>query len=243
LVGTEANEEIGGGQVLRIDPRDGSIKVLAGDGLLKDGIVTGMALIADEGSLLATQNAPQDRILAIDAKSGVAAKVADFGDNIWGIAIDTDGRSALVVSDAAHVAVARLSFAVAPLQGNTLTPWVLYEDPRNYRSVAVRPDGRVFVSFIHQSARKIAEIDRRTHRVTEVVALPPRHNAPLGMMAVEADGNLIVGSYGDHGEIFRVDVNNRTANVAATEGHLKASGGVAVVPAPLAGAADTRSSP
>ena len=220
-VGTEVNHAAGGGQVLRIDPRDGSIAVVAGGVQMAQSRFNALVVTGD-GTLLAAQDGPRDRVLSIEPRTGKMASVVDCGDNLWSIALDGDRRQFFIVSDGGPAGLARYA------EGK-LTPWLLYEDPRNYRSVAVGTDGRVFVSYVFDEARTIVEVDRRTHGLRPVVNLPGAR-APLGQMAVEADGCLIVGSYGLQGVVFRVDVANKAAKRLAENGHLERSGGVAVVP-------------
>jgi len=220
-VGTEANRAVGGGQVLRIDPRDGSIAVAASGGLMSGGRINAL-VAAGDGTLLAAQDGLRDQILSILPETGDVSRVVEYGDNVWSIALDTGGRDFFIVSDGGPSGLVRYA-------GGQLTPWLTYEDPRNYRSVVMGAEGRVFVSYIHLEERNIVEVDRRTHELRPMVTLPAAQ-ATLGQMAVEANGNLIVGSYGEKGEIFRVDAANKTAKLLAEGGQLQASGGVAVVP-------------
>jgi hypothetical protein len=207
--------------VLRVDPRDGSIAVIATGGLMTGGRITALA-VARDGTLLAAQDGLKDQILSLHPQTGALERVVEYGDNAWSIALDAGGRDFFLVSDGGPS-------GLALYKDGKLTPWLSYKDSRNYRSVAVGTDGRVFVSYIHLAERTIAEVDRRTHELRPLLSLPEAQSQ-LGQMAVEADGNLIVGSYGLKGEIFRIDVADKAAKLLAEEGQLQASGGVAVVP-------------
>jgi sugar lactone lactonase YvrE len=221
LVGTDQLMELGGSQVLRIDPRDGAIRVLARGGLMAKGRISGIA-IAPDGKIYATQDGVDDKILTIDPKSGAVAEFATFGNNAWGIAIDVNGRDLIAVSD--------WTGTVARLDGKAITPWVFGNDTKGVRGVAVRPDGRVFISISSDQQCRIAEVDRDTRHVSEIVHLPSRQNNLLGMLAVEAGGRLIVADNWTPASVYRVDVEARTITPLATGGHLSEVLGVAVVP-------------
>ena len=220
VVGTDGPAE-SGSRVLRIDPRDGSISILASGGLLTTGRVTALA-IAEDGMIFATLDGIEDKVLKIDPQTREVSEIASFGNNVWGIAMDVQGHDLMAVSDGAG--------AVAQISGKKVNLWVAGRDTEGARGVAVRPDGRVFVSIYSDPGRRIVEIDRHTHRVTDIATLPPQQDAILGLLAIEPSGNLIVGSYGGQGRVYRIDVLKGTATILSSDGHLEASGGVAVVP-------------
>ena len=220
LVGTDRGQGRGG-QVLRIDSRDGSIDVLASTGLMSEGRISGLTVAAD-GRIFAAQDSAEDKVLQIDPQSGAAATVAPFGGNIWGIAADVGGHDLLAVSD--------LGDALTQIRGQTVSSWVrnpMFEGAP--RGVAVRPDGRVFVSATSHTHGRIVEVDRTTHRLTEVVSVP-RQEWTFGMLAVDPDGQLIVSKYDAQSSIYRIDVDARTIVAVATGGQLEQVLGVAVVP-------------
>jgi len=218
IVGTDG--PVPGSRVLRIDPRGGKIDVLAAGGLLEQGRVSGLA-IGPDGAIYATHDGVDDKILKIDPQSRAVAEVAGFGSNAWGVAVDVNGRDLFATSDGTGT--------VALIRGGKIAPWVFGNKTQGVRGVAVRPDGRVFVSVTKEAACKIVEVDRTTHAVTDIASLPPQPSVVLGMMAVEADGHLIVAHSGLNGKVYRVDVDARTMTPLSAGKHLEEVFGVAVV--------------
>jgi len=224
LVGADrAGGGTGGSLVLRIDPRDGAIRVLASDGLLSHGRINGLTVAAD-GGIYGTLDGAKDEIFRIDPQTGAASTVVAFGSSVWGIATDMGGRDLLVNAYG--------DGAVVQIKDRTLNTWVQSSQvPGGPWGVAVRPDGRVFVSATSSTQGTIVEVDRATHRVTEVVSIPKEHDWMLGTLAVEPDGRLIVCKYDAESSVYRIDVDARTVVPVAVGGHLQRVMGVAVVPA------------
>ena len=158
----------------------------------------------------------------IDPETGEAKSVAVFGNNVWGLAVDTDGQSLLAASVGDGAQVARI-------HDGQIETWAR-EEVMGARGIAVLPGGRVLVAVSH-AGHSMVEIDRKSHRPTRLATLSDEPGGILGMLAAESDGNLIVGMYlSDAGHVYRFDVAQRKFALLSSQGHLAHCGGVAVVP-------------
>jgi ferric-dicitrate binding protein FerR (iron transport regulator) len=216
-----------GGGIVRFDPQTGKLDVLAREGLLAKGRINSLA-VASDGAIFASLDGSQDQIIQIDPETGAAKEVADFGSNAWGIAIDADGRSLLAASDGNGGEVARI-------QEGRVETWAKGAMVDGARGIAVLPGGRALVS-VSYGKHSIVEIDRQSHRPTRLGTLSEEFGGILGMLAVEADGNLIVGTFlSDSGNVYRFDVAEGRLALLSSRGHLAHCAGVAVVPGGPAG--------
>jgi len=211
-----------GGALLKFDPRTGTMKLFASGGALTAGNFHALAASPD-GTLFGTLEDADDQIVRIDPRSGAVSKLVSWGNNLWGIAVDQNGRDLIAVSDYLG--------EVVQVRDGSIVPWTEKSGAEGCRGVVVRPDGRVFVSATKEQRCRILEVDRATHRVTEIVSIPQEPNHDFSMLAVEADGRLIVSETGEQSRIYRIDVDAKTIVPVATGGELEEVCGITVVPA------------
>jgi len=225
--------------LLRIDPRNGQIKVAAHGGLLKSGGIVGLAIAAD-GTIYAAYKdaapADSDFILRIDPSTGQLTPLARFGSEITGISWDVGARNLLATSSRDST-IGLLRLAPEP----KLTRREFDRNLGFFNCVAVNHQGRIFVgAALEKSAggnlvtreQKIIEVDRDSLQPLKTWAVMNKVRPewlPMSL-ACEADGNLVVNVGGADRHVYRVDTSTGKVTELSTEGWIESTTFLAVVP-------------
>lgn len=226
LIGAHGLPKIGIG-ILRINPRDGAVTLLAsGETWTANGAqsISGLAEAANGDIYAVVRGSTTDRVMKIDPVSGASVKVAAL-DDASGIHMDVNGHDLFVVgSRTAAVALVR--------DGAVIERVVDRQQVGTPLGIAAALDGRIFLASTQGNTRKILEVSRDAQHTITTVATLPSAGRPGGRwnIALEADGNLLASPWRNDIRVLRIHAVSGNVSVVAAEGMLSGEAMLTVVP-------------
>jgi hypothetical protein len=215
--------------VLRLDPRNGEIKIIASGGLLKQKV--GPLAAAPDGFIYAVNDrgihGEGDEIVRIDPVSGAVSVVAPCPKGAAGLCMDIDGQDLLVaVNEPAELRL---------LRGKTWIPWAAWQPTGTPFGLTLDNRGRVFVGITRpdpEERSQVLEIGRSAEHAIRTAATFSKQwvGNGGGGLAVDANGNFLVGSTGIEDRILRVDGLTGAVSTLSSKGALDGGPQLAVVP-------------